>query len=102
MWRIAAIALAGVTGAAVLMIGQAQMRLSVAETELAAVGAGVVEEQRMRVCVGPARVTLGGQPFARLAFGGEGCSRNVANLVGFRILKTQAATNAMLSFAQPF
>jgi hypothetical protein len=37
--------------------------------------------------VGPARVTLGGEPFVGLAFGGDGCDHSAANLVGFRILR---------------
>lgn len=43
--------------------------------------------QQMRLCVGPARVTLGGEPFVGLAFGGDGCDHSAANLVGFRILR---------------
>jgi hypothetical protein len=43
--------------------------------------------QQMRLCLGPARITFGGEPFVGLAFGGDGCSTNAANLVGFRILR---------------
>ncbi len=101
MWRIATIAVAGVAGAAVLMVGQAEMRAAEAEAELAVADEGSAEESRMRLCLGPARVTLGGRPFARLAFGGEGCRRTVANLVGFRILRTPAA-ETVLGFSRPF
>ncbi len=42
---------------------------------------------QMRLCLGPARITLGGEPFMGLAFGGDGCNHSAANLVGFRILR---------------
>jgi hypothetical protein len=99
MWRLAAIAVAGVAGAAVFFTALAEMRRQ-AETELAAAGQAVVEQSSMRLCVGPARVTLGGHPFARLAFGGEGCSRHVAHLVGFRIVRTPATADVVLGFAR--
>jgi hypothetical protein len=100
MLRIAAIAVAGVMGAAALLTVQAELRR--AETEVAAVGETSDEESRMRLCLGPARVTLGGRPYARLAFGGEGCSRHVANVVGFGVLRSRAAATMALGFPQTF
>ena len=44
----------------------------------------------MRLCIGPARVTLGGERLAALAFGGEGCRSTVMNVVGFAVLRTGA------------
>lgn len=83
------------------------VRPAPAPTELAAT-AGVAEmvaadaETAMRLCLGPARVTLGGEPFLGLAFGGDGCDMSAANLVGFRILRGPTVPSGpVLSFRVP-
>jgi len=87
MLRIAIVAAAAI-GATLLAAGYLEMRSAPAGDIFAAVEAPATPQ--MRLCVGPARVTLGGDPFVGLAFGGDGCSRSAAALVGVRILRSPA------------
>jgi hypothetical protein len=102
MWKIAAIALAGVAGAVALTVVNADLGAGhvqaapAVQAEARPISAEPITteaaaEAPMRVCLGPARVTLGGHPFARLAFGGEGCETHVAHLVGFGAAKKRTA-----------
>jgi hypothetical protein len=86
MSRIAVIVAAVVAlGAVVLALAPARRSMdegqAVAAVEMADAASG------MRLCVGPARVTFGGEPFVGLAFGGDGCDHSAADVVGFRILR---------------
>ncbi|MGD2132816.1 MAG: hypothetical protein PVI23_08490 [Maricaulaceae bacterium] len=45
----------------------------------------------VRMCVGPARLSLGGAPFTRIAFGGDGCGRASLGLVGLKFLGLESA-----------
>jgi hypothetical protein len=98
MWRNVIIAAAGLLGAVVLYAGYQQLiPAPAAQTVAEAAEATEVAEaaqQMMRLCLGPARVTFGGEPFVGLAFGGDGCSANAANLVGFRIFRKPSLPGA--------
>jgi hypothetical protein len=89
MWRIAIVAAAAL-GASLLAASWMEVRVAPANDLLAAVER--VDTAKMRLCVGPARVTLGGEPFMGLAFGGDGCGRGAMELVGVRFLRPPAAT----------
>jgi hypothetical protein len=91
MWRIAIIAAAAI-GATLLAADRLALRGDPAREAGAVVlaAAELPETPQMRLCVGPARVTLGGEPFVGLAFGGDGCGRSAAALVGVRILTSPA------------
>lgn len=102
MWRIAIIAAASLIGAASLSLAadeNAQSDASVegAKTTAAASSAGARERAQVRLCLGPARVTLGGRPMARLAFGGEGCTRRPVKLLGVRVFRSGSATGSARS-----
>jgi hypothetical protein len=92
MPRIAIIVAAALVGVVVLIFGQGTLTADRAVAELAAVEATGDLESRMRLCVGPARVTFGGEPYIGLAFGGDGCDHSAADLVGFRILRSPAGS----------
>ncbi len=89
MGRIAAIAVVGLAGAGVL----ASLPSG---TGGAGPGASVIahEAPLARLCLGPARVALGGVPFAAFALGGAGCSGAVAGVVGLEILRAGATAPA--------
>lgn len=48
----------------------------------------------VRICFGPARIDLGGTPFTRLTFGGEGCGRPVSPTFAIRIGGQDAAAHS--------
>jgi len=48
----------------------------------------------VRICFGPARIDLGGTPFTRLTFGGEGCGRPVSPTFAIRLGGRDAAARS--------
>ena len=89
MWKIVVVGVAGVLIAAALVSSE----IEVVHEKVAVAEAGeMVDEARMRLCVGPARVTLGGQPFTSVAFGGDGCGADKRRAFGVRIFKGPADT----------
>jgi hypothetical protein len=86
MWRLTVIALAAMLGASAVVMSEANFSSGAA----VAVAEAPADLTQMRVCLGPARVTLGGEPFVGLAFGGDGCDRRNAHVVGVRILNRDA------------
>lgn len=48
----------------------------------------------VRICFGPARIDLGGTPFTRLTFGGEGCGRPVSPTFAIRLGSQDAAARS--------
>ena len=94
MWRLTVIAFAAMLGASAVVMSEAGY--SGGEYAAAETPAGLTQ---MRVCLGPARVTLGGEPFVGLAFGGDGCDRHNAHVVGVRILKGRADADGALQNA---
>jgi len=94
MWKVALIVIMSVVGWASLTGAQAMANddgtrsgAAVAVSQEAPFSS-VTAEQRdgwVRICFGPARIDLGGTPFTRLAFGGEGCGRPVSPTFAIRI-----------------
>ena len=60
-------------------------------TSAAAPAEEVRSEGVLRLCIGPARLSFGGAPFTRIAFGGEGCGRASVGVVGLRIIDLSEA-----------
>lgn len=76
----------------------AQATQAVQTVEAAAVAASAAvpaeatrSEGVLRLCIGPARLSFGGAPFTRIAFGGEGCGRASLGVVGLRIIDLNEA-----------